>query len=422
MFEDLFVDRCYIARYRAAPLLDERLSYLRHCAEAGSRPSTLRRIAVHQINLVYFLDLHEGDRVSVAQVEAAAGQWCLPGGRRSRQPALPRARQRFLGHAVRWLRFMDILEEPDTPRHAHVGEVAVFEAWMREEQGWSEDTICGCLSTVDCFFDGLDESDITLAAVEIDTSARVLHYFSRHVGENTDCGSVADADVLSFLAGNGQLTRYRANKYSALTGFYRYAISRGYAERSPLPASEDEPRKPRSAPHYVYSHDELQRLFGAIDLSRQRPVQLDADTLRALLLVLYGAGLRFGEAQRLTLEDVDLIDAVLTIRNTKFFKTRSECRRICCGKMESSHVWRDDPACPQHISGRNICPKMLRATSLGASTQIHYRPRRRSCGAQALVPEMEREIPVMKAILQDPDAHFRYRMTMACYADQLEAD
>ncbi len=157
---------------------------------------------------------------------------------------------------------------------------------------------------------------------KFDTSARVLHYFSRHVGENIDCGTVADEDVLSFLAGNSQLTRYRANKYSALTGFYRYAISRGYAEQSPLPASEDEPRKPRSAPPYVYSHDELRRLFGAIDISRQRPVQLDADTLRALLLVLYGAGLRFGEAQRLTLDDADLADAVLTIRNTKFFKTR----------------------------------------------------------------------------------------------------
>ena len=157
---------------------------------------------------------------------------------------------------------------------------------------------------------------------KFDTGARVLCYFSKHVGGNIDCSSVADADVLSFLAGNGRLTRYRANKYSALTGFYRYAISRGYAARSPLPAAEEEPRKPRSAPPYVYSRDELRRLFGAIDISRQRPVQLDADTLRALLLMLYGAGLRFGEAQRLTLDDTDLADAVLTIRNTKFYKTR----------------------------------------------------------------------------------------------------
>ena len=66
----------------------------------------------------------------------------------------------------------------------------------------------------------------------------------------------------------------------------------------------------------------MQRLFGAIDVSRQRHVQLDADTLRALLLLLYGAGLRLGEAQRLTLDDVDLPSALLSIRNTKFYKTR----------------------------------------------------------------------------------------------------
>ena len=154
------------------------------------------------------------------------------------------------------------------------------------------------------------------------TSARALHYFCNHVGGNIDCGSVGETDVVRFLAGKGPLTRYRANKYGALAGFYRYAISRGYTARSPLPAPDDEPAQPRSAPPYVYSRDELRRLFGAIDVSRQRPVQLDAGTLRALLLLLYGAGLRFGEAQRLTLDDADLDDAVLTIRNTKFYKTR----------------------------------------------------------------------------------------------------
>ena len=152
--------------------------------------------------------------------------------------------------------------------------------------------------------------------------ARLLHRFCKHAGSNIDCDAVAEADVLSFLAGKGPLTRSRANRYGALAGFYRYAISRGYAIRSPLPAREDEPGRLRSAPPYVYSRNELQRLFGAIDASRKGCVQLDADTLRALLLLLYGAGLRSGEAQRLTLDDVDLPDALLTIRNTKFHKTR----------------------------------------------------------------------------------------------------
>ena len=154
------------------------------------------------------------------------------------------------------------------------------------------------------------------------SSASVLHCFCKHVGGHTGCDAVAEADVLGFLAGNGSLTRYRANKYGALAGFYRYAISRGYARRSPLPARDDEPKRPRPAAPHVYSRNELQRLFSAIDVSRRRAFRLDADTLRALLLLLYGAGLRLGEAQRLTLDDADLNDVLLTIRNTKFYKTR----------------------------------------------------------------------------------------------------
>ena len=154
------------------------------------------------------------------------------------------------------------------------------------------------------------------------TSGNTLHHFCKYVGEGTRCDAVGEADVLAFLAGESPLTRYRANKYGALAGFYRYAISRGYTALSPLPAPEDEPRKPQSAPPYIYSRDELRRVFGAIDISRQRSVQLDGNTLRALLLLLYGAGLRLGEALRLTLDDVDLPDALLTIRDTKFFKSR----------------------------------------------------------------------------------------------------
>ena len=51
-------------------------------------------------------------------------------------------------------------------------------------------------------------------------------------------------------------------------------------------------------------------------------MQLDAPTFRALLLLLYGAGLRHGEARRLALADVDLPRALITVRGTKFYKSR----------------------------------------------------------------------------------------------------
>ena len=154
------------------------------------------------------------------------------------------------------------------------------------------------------------------------TSARVLYRFCKRVPDHLYCDAVTERDVRQFLAGNGPLTRYRANKYGALAGFYRYAISRGYATRSPLPPADEEPRQPSSAPSHIYSREELKRLFAAIDASRKHASRLDGDTFRTLLLILYGAGLRTSEALHLSMGDVDLGNAVLTVRNTKFFKSR----------------------------------------------------------------------------------------------------
>ena len=152
------------------------------------------------------------------------------------------------------------------------------------------------------------------------TETVVLHLFLKSIDGETGCDAVTGAQVCSFLAGNGPLTRYRAHKYAVLAGFYRYAISRGYATSSPLP--DNEPKSPPSLPPYIYSHDELRRLFNAIDVSRRRAIQLDARTFGTLLLLLYGAGLRLGEVLNLTLADVDLSAAVLTVRDTKFYKDR----------------------------------------------------------------------------------------------------
>jgi len=49
---------------------------------------------------------------------------------------------------------------------------------------------------------------------------------------------------------------------------------------------------------------------------------MEQPTVRAILLLLYGAGLRSSEALNLTITDVDLANALITIRDTKFFKSR----------------------------------------------------------------------------------------------------
>jgi site-specific recombinase XerD len=154
------------------------------------------------------------------------------------------------------------------------------------------------------------------------TGQNVLRQFLGHADGDAECDSVSTAQVLAFLAGARQLTRNRENKYYALAGFWRHAISRGHATRSPLPHSE--PKSPARTPPYIYSRDELQRLLDPVTVanSRRGAVQFDAVTFRTLLLTLYGAGLRFSEATALTIADVDLAENVLTIRATKFYKCR----------------------------------------------------------------------------------------------------
>jgi site-specific recombinase XerD len=142
------------------------------------------------------------------------------------------------------------------------------------------------------------------------TGANLLRHFLRYADGDATCDVVTTTQVLAFLAGKGPLARHRENKYYALAGLWRHAISRGHATRSPLPNSE--PKSPPRTPPYIYSHDELRRLLApaTVEISRRGAVQFDAVTFRTLLLLLYGAGLRFSEATRLTLADVDLTENV----------------------------------------------------------------------------------------------------------------
>ena len=110
-------------------------------------------------------------------------------------------------------------------------------------------------------------------------------------------------------------------RYRTLSAFYRYLASRRGIHLPPLPQA---PKVGMSTfvPH-IYSHEELGRLLRAAPVACQNPsALLDGDTLRTVLLLLYGAGLRLGEAVRLDVGDVDLIHALLTVRQTKFFKMR----------------------------------------------------------------------------------------------------
>jgi site-specific recombinase XerD len=148
---------------------------------------------------------------------------------------------------------------------------------------------------------------------------RILHSFARALGD-IPLDTIAPQATHAFCRGTGPPTRWWERKHQALRGFFAYLVTRGYLHASPLP--EPAPSIPRSFEPYIYSRDELQRLLDATAILHDSPSPLQQATFRTLLLLLYGAGLRPSEGLRLRCCDVDLDERVLTIWNTKFFKSR----------------------------------------------------------------------------------------------------
>jgi site-specific recombinase XerD len=151
-------------------------------------------------------------------------------------------------------------------------------------------------------------------------NAAYLRAFCRVLGKKLNVTMVTPAQVSAFIDGRGPVTRSWHCRYTALRGFYAYALSRGYVSASPMPTIVPK-ESPRAVP-YIYTPEELRRLVRATDSYQRGHSSLEPLTMRTILLSLYGMGLRVGEILRLDHRDVDLTNNLLTIRETKFFKTR----------------------------------------------------------------------------------------------------
>jgi len=91
--------------------------------------------------------------------------------------------------------------------------------------------------------------------------------------------------------------------------------------RRPDARPQKEAAKHYRKPH-IYSPADVQRM---LEIARSYPsprAPLRPRSLRAMLLLAYCAGLRRSELARLDLGDVDLRCGTITVRETKFFKTR----------------------------------------------------------------------------------------------------
>ena len=295
MFEELFERPHTIAKYQSAPLYEDRVRYLAHVAVAGARRRTLHRIANYQLKLVHLVDLWEGETVTVSRIATLAETWSHREGYFGNQRARSAVCRNFLGHALRWLRFLGRVEEPAEPCHPHADAIEAFAAWMRDERGLSEGTIRGRCQAVADFLNGLTARSIPLAVV-----------------------GITDVDeALSAKMAGGTYRRSTINNHARyLRAFLRFAEDRGIC-RSGLAEGVIPSRiYPHEAIPNGLSRDHVRRLLATTE--GERPVDKRD---RAILMLLIGYGLRAGEVSSLQLDDLDWEEETLRVRRSKSGRT-----------------------------------------------------------------------------------------------------
>ncbi|MSO85524.1 MAG: tyrosine recombinase XerC [Rhodospirillales bacterium] len=152
----------------------------------------------------------------------------------------------------------------------------------------------------------------TLAAYGRDLAA-FFAFLAEHLGYPpgiAELESLKQADFRAFLAGRvrrGQARASTARTMSSVRGFFRFLDKRGTAKNAALGAVGS-PRVPKSVPRALGEAEAMEAMTAVRDLGSE-PWRAARDV--ALLMLLYGCGLRIGEALALERADVPQGDALV---------------------------------------------------------------------------------------------------------------
>ena len=121
--------------------------------------------------------------------------------------------------------------------------------------------------------------------------------------------------------------------------FVTFLVSSGY--EAAMPESVRNARNNHFVP-YIFSHDEINRILEVIDNLQANKKYNSKEIYPVLFRMLYGCGLRIGEALALKIEDVDLTKGILNIKHAKYDKKRlvpmSESLTIICRNYSDNNL------------------------------------------------------------------------------------
>jgi site-specific recombinase XerD len=289
MFEKLYTKPSTLYRHNKAPYKEERERYLRHCEQEGYALLTLQNIARELLWVAQKLRTSLESGVTLKQVEAAARGWT----ERERywgQALNPQCiRSHFVKVARAWLRFLGCWREPETSfPFGHLLED--FRTWMKDERGFTFQTIRGRCSYVE----------------------RFLRWYGTRSCQISD---VCLKDIDAFLSDYGSKGNCRISvkdMATALKAFFKYSGAQGWCPSSIAPeihgprifAQEQLPLGP--------SWNDVRRLIASMETDQAADIR---DKAIVMLFAVYG--FRSTEVATLRLDDIDWEQGLISVARVK---------------------------------------------------------------------------------------------------------
>lgn len=293
VIEKLFVHRDAIARHLAAPMLPERQAYLGKLLASGfkrkfvaDRASTLCHIA----NQKWFT----GPKVTEQEILNVLIQW-LGDSAPQDLNALKYRGKYFIAIVRRWTKFLGTYVPDSGIDCRFTNELEEFAKWLHHDSGFLESSIESCIAELKVFLVWLSPKCRDLSSVnQIDVDAYIAERKSSGRSRNTILGEC-----------------------QAIRTFFRYAEERGWNRnrlsktiRAPSQhANESQPRCP--------PWRQIRRTLTVLDTPNPSHVRT-----RAILFLASIYGLRRSEISRLTLEDLDWQNEIITVRRSKRGRTQ----------------------------------------------------------------------------------------------------
>jgi integrase/recombinase XerD len=290
VFEQVMKRSNWVWIYKMGRFAAERRAFLCDLNEQGHSVHTLRNVNKFLLAIAERVNVRRSTEITEGQIIRAAKDWaaksCAPNSKTETREA---ATKRFVYIAKNWLRFLGKWHDPERNPQFRA-ELDSFLKELREERGYSDQTLSTRESGLNVFFEWLGKQCIPLKEVSPQTLAA---YF---VENKTRGWKRATIKVYA----------------QSLRGFFRYAAQQnwcapGLAETIERPRIYSQAGLPEGP-----SWEQVRRLIASLDSDRPGHIRD-----RAIILLLAVYGLRIGEVCALTLDDLDWKNEKIRVRRPK---------------------------------------------------------------------------------------------------------